>query len=117
MERHPRSLAARGFILSLALLLLGSTAGCSGRAYVQVNGQGVPPPSAVPGLSVSGGSVSANVQGGSLIGALLGIGALYAVSRGTAPREPLPALDATRTVNEQDCTQPITDWSANLRCR
>jgi hypothetical protein len=29
----------------------------------------------------------------------------------------LPALDPERRVNEQDCTQPIEDWSANLRCK
>lgn len=31
----------------------------------------------------------------------------------------LPALpmDETRTVNTQDCTMPIEDWSANLKCR
>ena len=29
---------------------------------------------------------------------------------------PAPAMDPTRTVNEQDCTQPIAD-SGNLRCR
>ena len=29
---------------------------------------------------------------------------------------PTPAMDPTRTVSEQDCTQPIAD-SGNLRCR
>lgn len=33
------------------------------------------------------------------------------------PTEPLPALDPERRVNEQDCTKPIEDWSANLRCK
>jgi len=28
-----------------------------------------------------------------------------------------PALDAGRRVHEQDCTKPIVDWSANLKCR
>ena len=28
-----------------------------------------------------------------------------------------PPMDETRTVNLQDCTRPIEDWSANLRCR
>jgi hypothetical protein len=30
---------------------------------------------------------------------------------------PAPPMDETRSVNTQDCTQPIVDWSANLRCR
>jgi len=28
-----------------------------------------------------------------------------------------PELDANRRVHEQDCTKPIVDWSANLKCR
>jgi len=28
-----------------------------------------------------------------------------------------PELDASRRVHEQDCTKPILDWSANLKCR
>jgi hypothetical protein len=28
-----------------------------------------------------------------------------------------PALDASRTVNEQDCSKPIENWSANLKCK
>jgi hypothetical protein len=30
---------------------------------------------------------------------------------------PPPPLDPARKVLEQDCTQPIVDWSANLRCK
>ena len=30
---------------------------------------------------------------------------------------PAPPMDGTRTVNVQDCTRPIEDWSANLKCR
>lgn len=33
------------------------------------------------------------------------------------PTRPPPALDGSRRVNEQDCTKPIKDWSANLKCR
>jgi len=28
-----------------------------------------------------------------------------------------PELDGQRRVNEQDCSQPIKDWSANLKCK
>ncbi len=30
---------------------------------------------------------------------------------------PAPPMDEARTVNTQDCTRPIEDWSANLKCR
>jgi len=30
---------------------------------------------------------------------------------------PVPALDPSRSVNEQDCSKPIENWSANLRCK
>ena len=33
------------------------------------------------------------------------------------PTRPPPALDSARRVNEQDCTKPIKDWTANLKCR
>jgi hypothetical protein len=33
-----------------------------------------------------------------------------------ASRRP-PELDPSRRVHEQDCTKPISDFSANLRCR
>jgi len=34
----------------------------------------------------------------------------------SAPRA-VPPMDASRMVNEQDCSKPIADGSANLRCR
>jgi hypothetical protein len=33
------------------------------------------------------------------------------------PTAALPELDPERRVNEQDCTRPIEDTSANLRCK
>ena len=29
----------------------------------------------------------------------------------------VPELDVSRRVVEQDCTKPIVDWSANLKCK
>jgi hypothetical protein len=72
------------------------------------------------------------VQGGSTLGGLIAIGVLgalaYESERGLSYRAnpfdafsmsppPPPPLDPSRRVLEQDCTQPIADWSANLRCR
>ena len=34
-----------------------------------------------------------------------------------APTGPAPEMLLERKVAEQDCTKPIEDWSANLKCR
>ena len=34
-----------------------------------------------------------------------------------AATAPAPAMLPDRAVAEQDCTKPIEDWSANLKCR
>jgi hypothetical protein len=39
-----------------------------------------------------------------------------AIDGSSSTRRP-PELDAGRRVHEQDCTRPIADWSANLKCR
>ena len=47
--------------------------------------------------------------------ALIGIGVM---AWGTGdPSEPPAPLDPRRRVNEVDCTKPIKEWSANLKCR
>jgi hypothetical protein len=115
----------RGALLALALLV----AGCGGNSYMQLTSSGSP----ATGVS-TGGSV--HVQGGSTFAALLAIGILAGASyagdreyessgmqRRSSPFTPMqrhgavPELDATRTVNEQDCSKPIVDWSANLKCK
>lgn len=103
MGRHKRSIAPRhGLALGLALAL----AGCSTSA-VQ--------------LSTGGPQPSVVAPGGSTLGALITIGVLSAFAyesqnNGIAPLAP-PPLDPERRVLEQDCSKPIADWSANLRCR
>jgi len=115
----------RGVALSLFLLV----AGCGGNSYMQLTSSGSP----ATGVS-TGGSV--HVQGGSTFAALLAIGILAGASyasdreyeasgmqRRSSPFTPMqhhgavPELDATRTVNEQDCSKPIVDGSANLKCK
>jgi hypothetical protein len=39
-----------------------------------------------------------------------------AIDGSSSSRRP-PELDASRRVHEQDCSKPIVDWSANLKCR
>jgi len=80
-------------------------AGCS-HGQLQFNG----------GAASSSSSAGLNVQAsGSTAAALIGLGIAGAVIyRGT---ERAPELAPVRRVNEQDCTRPIADISANLRCR
>ena len=115
----------RGVALACALLV----AGCGGNSYVQFSSSGSP----ATGVS-SGGSVYA--QGSSTEAAVFALimllGASYLSEQsyegyGTPYRSmpyvpppsyrPVPALDPARSVNEQDCSRPIENWSANLRCK
>lgn len=58
-----------------------------------------------------------DVQSGSAVGAVIAIGAIGAAyGSGSEPTKP-PAMLEGRKVSEQDCTKPIEDPSANLRCR
>jgi len=108
----------------LAALLCALFAGCSSQANVRAGLSG-----GVQGGGASAGSqVSAQVQSGSVFGTLLAVGILAAVWYGEdreryvfgafpSSSGPMPPLDESRRVNEQDCTRPIEDTGANLRCR
>ena len=101
----------RGFAVVFAVLL----AGCGGNSNVQVNSS-----------NGSAGS-SVHVPGLSNFGTLLSIVFLAGVSYEServvsrSAHEPyhsyVPDPDPTRRVAVQDCTKPIEDWSANLKCR
>ena len=117
----------RGIALSMALLV----AGCGGHNNVQLAASNAPAPG-----SPTAGSVSVSSYGRSIVGDLIVIGALlglYHASEREAgeyglrtranpfdtiqPTVPAPELDSARRVHEQDCSRPIEDWSANLKCR
>ena len=86
-------------------------------------------------FQMNSGSLGVNVQSHTSVGALLTIGLLSATvyaenadeGAGYRPNpffgmrsdssRSAPPMDASRKVNEQDCSKPIVDWSANLRCR
>jgi hypothetical protein len=55
-------------------------------------------------------STAANVIGA------VGIIGLLAAANNVSPARPAPMRE-DRTINEQDCTRPIADGTANLRCR
>lgn len=102
MGRGTRSLATRhGMTRTLVLALALLAASCGGSSNVQVS---------------TGGTVRA--QGSSTFGGVLTVGVLgamvYSESHNTSRA---PELDASRRVLEADCSKPIEDWSANLRCR
>ena len=85
-------------------------AGCTHVSVAGTSGGGTTTTvtSASVGVSGSGG-------GGALV--LLGIVLIAAeVTNPVRPSSP-PPLDPQRRVNEVDCTKPIADWSANLKCR
>ena len=110
----------------LAALLCALFAGCSSQANVRAGfsgGAGVQ-----AGSASAGSQVSASVQSGSVLGTLLAVGILAAAWYGEDPERyglgafpganaPVPPLDESRRVNQQDCTRPIEDRAANLRCR
>jgi len=111
--------------LLLAILL----AGCSANANVRFGTGATTVP---PGTAVASSSIGAQVQYGSAAATLIGIAILAAAwhaSESNAVRDHLdpfaPAsrgalglqLDESRRVYEQDCTRPIEDWSANLKCK
>jgi hypothetical protein len=86
----------RALVLSLALL-----SGCGGYSNVQLSSGSVP---------------TAGFQGSSTIGALFMIGVLAGAQDGQSRVAP-PELNLARKVNEQDCSKPIENSPANLRCR
>lgn len=112
MDRRQGSPVARRALAAAAVALLA--AGCGGHANVRFASVGSPS----TGVS-SGGSVS--VQGGSTVGVLFAIavlaGATHRGEQGAAPAQRAPDMDPARRVGLQDCTRPIEDWSANLKCR
>lgn len=110
----------------LALVLASLLVGCA-HTSVGLNSAGT---TAAGTTSVSG-QVAASGSGAAAIALFaLATVAIYgseASNGGTTYRanpfagirstQPLPELDGSRRVNEQDCTKPIQDWSANLKCR
>ncbi|MGH8722193.1 MAG: hypothetical protein ACREU4_09425 [Burkholderiales bacterium] len=103
----------------LALIPVLLIAACS-HTSVQVNsGGGTTSTSTSVSVGYSGhGSAAAwALIGIGLIAAEVG-GSTAARERGLEPERPGERrLDATRQVNEVDCTKPIANWSANLKCR
>jgi len=60
-------------------------------------------------------TISISATAANVIGAV-GIIGLLAAGNNVSPARPA-LMQEDRTINEQDCTQPIANGSANLRCR
>ncbi len=111
-------------IVALAILLCG----CSARMQLD-SGAGV---ASSPGTSITTGSGGLHVQAGSnFAAALIAISLLAGAIEYSREPQPFPSasgllpeaaprapgLAPARRINEQDCSQPIADPSANLKCR
>jgi len=95
----------RGTAIALTMLL----AGCGGNANVQaISGNG----SATGAVSIPG-----RTSFGTLLSIIFLAGVSYEGERGPSPTIQVPEPDTARRVAVQDCTRPIEDWSANLKCR
>ncbi|SRR5579885_2920126 len=100
----------------LRALVLTLLAGCSTQYQLNAASGTLPPGGVAPGTTVSGGAAQLQA-GGSGAAALLAIAILAGVAAAQPPAPPAPPLAPSRRVNEQDCTKPIADPAANLKCR
>jgi len=115
-----------------ALVFVALLAGCGGdHSYVRFSSGGMPP----AGVATSGSTVYVNTSGsasalGTFFAAVILASHSYlsdldlraSGSSAWSNSYPVsgwgvPPLDPDRRVVEQDCTKPVEDWSANLRCR
>jgi len=116
MGRDPRPTAAR---YGIALVLALCSAGCASTS-VQVSGGGPQPTAGAPGNSALGALLFLGFAAGIGYESYQG-GMRYRANPFDAMLQPTPLppppLDPSRRVIEADCTKPIADWSANLRCR
>jgi hypothetical protein len=123
--------AYTGVVRALILTTVLALAGCSAHTNVRIGGGSQ---LASPGTSISTSSLGIRVQSGSAAAALIGLGVVAAAVHGgeregygvryranpllaIQPTDPAAQPDPSRRVHEQDCSRPIEDASANLRCR
>lgn len=102
---------ARGVVSALAAAALAS---CGGSYAVQ--GAGATP---VAHTSVVDDGLFASVSLGAAASSVItGLAIVAIVAAGNEALPPMPLrMKEDRSINEQDCTQPIADFTANLKCR
>jgi hypothetical protein len=105
---------------ALGLALLVVLAGCasSTASSVRVGGPPVAPPAPNSGYVIVDGGLAAGATVGISTATANAIAAVGILGFLVVANDwlPAPALRADRTVNLQDCTKPIANWTANLRC-
>ena len=89
----------------VSALAAAALAGCAGSYGSVVSDGGLH-----ASVTIAISSTTANVIGA------VGIIGLLAAGNNVSPARPAPMLEE-RTINEQDCTQPIANGLANLKCR
>jgi hypothetical protein len=130
--KYSTIIARVGFMLSAAALLCAGVTGCSwnhamGASYggtATAAGAGTGSAAASTGAVVAGGtglyiSVSLGTAAANIMAAATGA-AIYAAmlqESGEWRPWPYPPMLEGRAINEQDCTKPIADWQANLKCK
>jgi len=95
----------RGAAIALTMLL----AGCGGNANVQATSSN--------GSATGIVSIPGRTSFGTLLSIVFLAGVSYEGERGPSRTIQVPEPDPTRRVVEHDCTKPIEDWSANLKCK
>ena len=107
--------------IAAVLAAAALASGCASNVASSFNPGGVQPvlpPGGVKVISDGGLYVSATIglsaAAANVLSAIFIAGCLAAGN----DLSPVPSLKmrADRTINVQDCTQPIENWSANLRC-
>jgi len=124
MDRRTRPTDTRCRI-AVALALSACAAGCAGNSYFSFSSGGSGIVTSVPaGTSASTATVQASSSANSYFA--LGMMLLLAYDNQMWAEQlakygyvtvPVPPLDETRRVNTQDCSKPIEDPFANLKCR
>ena len=109
---------ALGFAPLLALLLVLAGCASSTASSVRVGGPPVVAPAPNSGYVIVDGGLAAGATVGISTAtanaiAVVGILGFLIVANDWRPA---PALRGDRTINLQDCTKPIVDWTANLKC-
>ncbi len=134
----PRNAFRLAFRLAVAALLCTGATGCSwnsaiGASYGGTAGSGAAIGAAGAGTGSAAASTTTVVAGGTGLYASISLGtaaanilaaatglAIYAAmlqESGEFHLGQYPPMREDRAINEQDCTKPITDTQANLKCK
>jgi hypothetical protein len=111
-----------------ALCAAAWLSGCASQSVTSVSTGGYTVTSVPVGTSAYAAQVNATIAGSAAWGALAGIALLgfafhgphsetWAPGSGFEERRPIPAMAPDRLIHEQDCSKPIENSLANLRCK